>query len=58
MQPLQPIKNSTRIALGILFFVLFFSAWGFATLGGFVSPTFLADPVTLSLIHISSPRDS
>ena len=47
MQPLQPIKNSTRIALGILFFVLFFSAWGFATLGGFVSPTFLADPVTM-----------
>ncbi|MBS0260039.1 MAG: ABC transporter permease, partial [Proteobacteria bacterium] len=47
MQPLQPIRNSTRIALGILFFVLFFSAWGFATLGGFVSPTFLADPITM-----------
>ena len=47
MQPLQPIRNSTRIALGILFFVLFFSAWGLATLGGFVSPTFLADPITM-----------
>ncbi|MGV2063944.1 ABC transporter permease [Agrobacterium sp. 22-226-1] len=47
MQPLQPIRNSTRIALGILFFVLFFSAWGIATLGGFVSPTFLADPITM-----------
>lgn len=46
MQPLQPIKNSTRIFLGILFFVLF-SARGFATLGGFVSPTFLADPITM-----------
>ena len=47
MQPLQPIKQSTRIALGILFFVLFFLVWGFATLGGFVSPTFLADPITM-----------
>ena len=47
MQPLQPIRQSTRIALGILFFVLFFSLWAVATLGGFVSPTFLADPITM-----------
>ena len=33
-------------AYAILFFVLFFSAWGIATFGGFVSPTFLADPAT------------
>lgn len=47
MQPLQPIRQSTRISLGILFFVLFFSLWAVATLGGFVSPTFLADPITM-----------
>ena len=47
MQPLQPIGRGARIALGILFFVLFFAFWGAATLGGFVSPTFLADPVTM-----------
>lgn len=47
MQPLQPIRQSTRISLGILFFVLFFSLWAVATLGGFVSPTFLADPISM-----------
>ncbi|WP_210055891.1 ABC transporter permease [Neorhizobium petrolearium] len=48
MHPLQPIGRGARIALGFLFFVLFFAAWGFATLGGFVSPTFLADPITMA----------
>ncbi|ANG96401.1 ABC transporter permease [Brucella pseudogrignonensis] len=47
MQPMQPIGNGARILLGILFFVLFFTFWGVATLGGFVSPTFLADPITM-----------
>ncbi|MBK0023631.1 ABC transporter permease [Brucella pseudogrignonensis] len=47
MQPMQPIGNGARILLGILFFVLFFAFWGVATLGGFVSPTFLADPITM-----------
>jgi NitT/TauT family transport system permease protein len=47
MQPLQPIRQSTRIMLGIAFFVIFFAFWAFATLGGFVSPTFLADPITM-----------
>ncbi len=47
MQPLEPIGRRARIALGILFFVLFFLAWGAATLGGFVSATFLADPITM-----------
>ncbi|MEJ5081730.1 MULTISPECIES: ABC transporter permease [unclassified Ochrobactrum] len=47
MQPMQPIGNGARILLGILFFLLFFAFWGVATLGGFVSPTFLADPITM-----------
>jgi NitT/TauT family transport system permease protein len=47
MHPLQPIGTRSRVALGILFFVLFFSGWAWATLGGFVSPTFLADPLTM-----------
>ena len=47
MIPLAPISISSRVALGILFFILFFAAWAFATLGGFVSATFLADPLTM-----------
>ncbi len=47
MKPLAPISNTARVALGILFFVLFFAAWGYATLGGYVSKTFLADPLTM-----------
>src|SRR5712671_1387301 len=47
MKPLAPISNSARIALGILFFILFFAAWGYATLGGYVSKTFLASPLTM-----------
>jgi NitT/TauT family transport system permease protein len=47
MKPLAPISNPARIALGILFFVLFFVAWACATFGGYVSKTFLADPLTM-----------
>jgi NitT/TauT family transport system permease protein len=47
MRPLAPISRTARVVLGLLFFVLFFVAWGFATLGGFVSKTFLADPLTM-----------
>lgn len=47
MQPLQPISARSRVLLGILFFVLFFAGWAYATLGGFVSRTFLADPITM-----------
>lgn len=47
MTPLAPVSTRARIALGILFFVLFFAAWSFATLGGYVSKTFLADPLTM-----------
>ena len=47
MRPLQPVSPGARIALGISFFVLFFAVWAFATLGGFVSKSFLADPITM-----------
>jgi len=47
MKPLVPIRSSTRMVLGVLFFVVFFAAWAVATLGGFVSKTFLADPITM-----------
>ena len=47
MQPLKPIGTTTRLLLGLLFFALFFAGWAYATLGGFVSRTFLADPLTM-----------
>lgn len=47
MRPLQAVSPSTRIVLGVAFFVVFFAAWAFATLGGYVSKTFLADPLTM-----------
>lgn len=47
MRPLQPVGPVARVGLGTAFFVLFVGGWAFATLGGFVSPTFLADPLTM-----------
>jgi NitT/TauT family transport system permease protein len=47
MRPLEPVAPGARVALGVSFFVLFVAAWAFATLGGFVSRTFLADPLTM-----------
>jgi NitT/TauT family transport system permease protein len=47
VKPLRPVAAGPRLGLGLLFFALFFSLWAFATLGGFVSKTFLADPVTM-----------
>src|SRR5262247_706636 len=47
MKPLTPISNTVRLGLGTLFFVLFFTVWGYATFGGYVSKTFLADPLTM-----------
>ncbi|WP_280153586.1 ABC transporter permease [Piscinibacter sp. XHJ-5] len=47
MKPLRPVATGPRLALGLLFFVLFFALWAAATLGGFVSRTFLADPITM-----------
>ena len=34
--------------LGLCFFVLFVAVWSFFTLGGYVSPTFLASPITMA----------
>jgi NitT/TauT family transport system permease protein len=45
--PLRPVGPLARGALGAAFFVLFFAVWALATLGGYVSPTFLADPATM-----------
>jgi NitT/TauT family transport system permease protein len=36
-----------RVVLGISFFILFVMGWAFATFGGYVSRTFLADPLTM-----------
>lgn len=47
LRPLEPIAEVPRIALGLSFFVVFVALWAFATFGGFVSPTFLADPITM-----------
>ena len=47
MTPLAPISNTARVLLGVSFFVLFVAAWSLATFGGYVSKTFLADPLTM-----------
>ena len=47
MKPLTPVAPTTRVALGIAFFVVFVALWAAATLSGFVSKTFLADPITM-----------
>ncbi|MCA0423249.1 MAG: ABC transporter permease [Proteobacteria bacterium] len=47
MRPLEPVSQPMRIALGISFFVLFFTLWGAVTFSGFVPKTFLADPITM-----------
>jgi NitT/TauT family transport system permease protein len=47
VKPLKPVTRRASIALGVAFFALFFLVWSVATLGGFVSKTFLADPFTM-----------
>jgi len=47
MRPLTPVEPGTRVVLGISFFVLFVAVWAAATFSGFVSKTFLADPLTM-----------
>ncbi len=47
MAPLEPVSARARWLLGAGFFVLFVAVWALFTLGGFVSPTFLASPVTM-----------
>jgi len=47
MKPLEPVGATRKVALGLAFFVLFVLGWSVATFGGFVSRTFLADPLTM-----------
>jgi len=47
MAPLEPVGPQARWLLGAGFFVVFVAVWAAATLGGFVSPTFLASPMTM-----------
>ena len=47
MVPLEPVGPQARWLLGVGFFVVFVAVWSAATLGGFVSPTFLASPMTM-----------
>ena len=48
LAPLEPVSSRSRWMLGLAFFALFVAVWAFFTLGGFVSPTFLASPVTMA----------
>lgn len=48
MKPLTPIPRRAQIVLGASFFVLFVALWAWFTFGGYVSRTFLADPVTMA----------
>jgi NitT/TauT family transport system permease protein len=47
LAPLEPVSARSRWLLGVGFFVVFVLVWSFFTLGGFVSPTFLASPPTM-----------
>jgi NitT/TauT family transport system permease protein len=47
LRPLVPVSPGVRVGLGVAFFIAFVAAWAVATLGGFVNPTFLADPLTM-----------
>ena len=47
MKPLTAVAPGTRAVLGVSFFVVFVALWSVATFGGFVSKTFLADPLTM-----------
>ncbi|UZD54105.1 ABC transporter permease [Caldimonas aquatica] len=46
-RPLEPVPATTRVLLGVAFFVLFVALWAGITFGGVVPPTFLADPWTM-----------
>ena len=45
--PLEPVSARARWMLGLGFFVVFVLVWALFTLGGYVSPTFLASPITM-----------
>ena len=48
MRPLEPVTSKQRVVYGLAFFVLFVALWAWATFGGYVSKTFLADPMTMA----------
>jgi NitT/TauT family transport system permease protein len=45
MEPLKPVPQRTKLALGIAFFVLFFALWALVTFGGAIDSMFLKDPL-------------
>ena len=47
MRPLEPVSPTQRVTYGIAFFVVFVALWSWATFGGYVSKTFLANPLTM-----------
>ncbi len=47
LAPLEPVSARAQWTLGGGFFVLFVFVWAGFTLGGLVSPTFLASPITM-----------
>ena len=47
MTPLKPVNPTTRVVLGVSFFILFTTLWASVTLGGLVPKNFLADPFTM-----------
>jgi NitT/TauT family transport system permease protein len=49
MRPLDPVTSKQRVAYGFAFFVLFVALWAWVTFGGYVSKTFLANP--LAMLH-------
>ncbi len=44
-EPLKPVSQAARIALGTIFFVLFLGLWSLVTWGGFIDPMFLKTPL-------------
>ena len=47
MKPLQAVTPGARVVLGVSFFILFVALWAAVTFSGWVSKTFLADPLTM-----------
>ena len=45
LEPLKPVSNGARLALGAAFFVLFFAAWAAVTFGGVIDTMFLKTPI-------------
>ena len=47
IRPLESVTSKQRAAYGFAFFILFVALWAWATFGGYVSKTFLANPLTM-----------